>query len=931
MDQTETGFSLDRAFQGPEGLELVRRSVKDGCPYIMAFVDVRMPPGWDGIETISRFWEVDPGLQAVICTAYSDYSWEELTAKLDQPDKFVILKKPFDNIEVLQLANSFTEKWQLQRQVEERALKLRESEQRYQFLAEAMPGIVWTATPDGRIDYANEHLRLYSGRPFEQNKDHGWHQIVHPDDRELCLDQWADSIRSGKPYQVEYRLKRASDGAYRWHLGRAVPMRNDQGEILHWVGASIDIDDQKKAQSILQQAQADLERRVAERTNELRLQTSALEATENGVVITDPAGQVLWVNPAFTKLTGYSAAEVVGRTPAILKSGRHDAPFYAAMWNTILDGKVWHGEILDRRKDGTDYCAEMTITPVLDKNGKVQNFVAVKQDRSQRKEFELALARERDLLQSLMDNIPDFIYFKDTQSRFVRINQSHAHALGLAAPADAIGKTDTDFFLSHFARQTLVDEMRMLTTGEPILDKEEHVDTTYGKMWVSATKVPLRDKDGRITGLVGVSRNTTERKQVEEELRAQRESFRALTDNAPDAIARIDRDLRFVYANRVLLDRLGIPASEVLGKTCAELHMAAHEEWHEAVRRVFETGQTTTFEFQAEGKSGTRFHEARLLPEHSPHGGVVNVLAITRDVTSRKHSEKEQQIMELQLRQAQKLESIGQLAAGIAHEINTPTQYVGDNTQFLKDSFENITKVMRAYEELFQAVKNNSVTPGLTARIDESVAAADLGYLFEQIPAAIKETLEGVERVTRIVRAMKEFSHPGGKEKSPADLNKAIETTVTVARNEWKYVADLALELDPALPPVPCFVGEFNQCILNLVVNAAHAIGDVIKQQPGTKGTITVRTRRDGDHALISVSDTGTGIAKEHRSKIFEPFFTTKDVGKGTGQGLNMVYCSIVKKHGGTATFESEVGKGTTFILQLPLGPSQPQPAQPPQ
>jgi signal transduction histidine kinase len=288
--------------------------------------------------------------------------------------------------------------------------------------------------------------------------------------------------------------------------------------------------------------------------------------------------------------------------------------------------------------------------------------------------------------------------------------------------------------------------------------------------------------------------------------------------------------------------------------------------------------------------------------------------------------------MEVQLHQAQKLESIGQLAAGIAHEINTPTQYVGDNTRFLKDSFDNIANVLQTYEELFRAVKGNTITPELVARMESALEASDLGYLFEQIPAAIRETLEGVERVSKIVRAMKEFSHPGGREKSPADLNKAIESTVTVARNEWKYVADLVLDLDPELPPVPCFIGEFNQVILNLVVNASHAIGDVVKEHPGTRGAITVRTRRDGDEVEVRVTDTGTGIPEAFRPKIFEPFFTTKNVGKGTGQGLSIVYGSIVKKHGGTVKFETEVGKGTTFILRLPILPraanSEPRPAE---
>jgi signal transduction histidine kinase len=292
---------------------------------------------------------------------------------------------------------------------------------------------------------------------------------------------------------------------------------------------------------------------------------------------------------------------------------------------------------------------------------------------------------------------------------------------------------------------------------------------------------------------------------------------------------------------------------------------------------------------------------------------------VTRDVSEQKRAEAERKLMDLQLRQAQKLEAVGQLAAGIAHEINTPTQYVGDNTRFLKDAFQNITAALRGYTQLIAAAKQNSVTAEMIARAEQLLISSDLEYHFEQIPAAINETLEGVERVSKIVRAMKDFSHPGGREKNAADLNKAIESTVTVARNEWKYVSDLVLELDPELPLVPCFIGEFNQAILNLVVNAAHAIGDVVRSQHGGKGKITVRTRRDGDWVEVSVSDTGTGIPETHRQRIFEPFFTTKDVGKGTGQGLALVYSSVVKKHGGTVTFDTEIGKGTTFFIRLPL------------
>jgi signal transduction histidine kinase len=273
----------------------------------------------------------------------------------------------------------------------------------------------------------------------------------------------------------------------------------------------------------------------------------------------------------------------------------------------------------------------------------------------------------------------------------------------------------------------------------------------------------------------------------------------------------------------------------------------------------------------------------------------------------------------VQLRQSQKLEAIGQLAAGIAHEINTPIQYVGDNTRFLKEAFEKLGLAVQRYRALLYAGKAGAIMSGLIQQFEQELEDADVAYLTEQIPAALKETLEGVERVTKIVRAMKEFSHPGLKEKAPIDIHKAIETTLMVARNEWKYVAEVATDFDGNMPLVPGFANELNQVILNLLVNAAHAIGEAIRGQTDKKGTITVRTRRVGEWAEIRVSDTGTGIPVQYRSRIFEPFFTTKEVGKGTGQGLALVYAVVVKKHGGTVSFETELGHGTTFIVRLPL------------
>ncbi|MEY2407454.1 MAG: two-component system, NtrC family, sensor kinase [Verrucomicrobiota bacterium] len=275
--------------------------------------------------------------------------------------------------------------------------------------------------------------------------------------------------------------------------------------------------------------------------------------------------------------------------------------------------------------------------------------------------------------------------------------------------------------------------------------------------------------------------------------------------------------------------------------------------------------------------------------------------------------------MEIQLRHAQKMESIGQLAAGIAHEINTPTQYIGDNTRFVQDAFGEIRQLVVQYDKLLCAAETGSVTPELIGAVRSAAGAADMAYLGEEIPKAIQQSLDGVNRVAQIIRAMKDFSHPGTQEKTLLDLNRAIESTLTVCRNEWKYLAEMVTDFDPALPPIPCLPGELNQVILNLVVNAAHAIADVVGDAANGKGTITMSTRRNGDWVEIRIRDTGTGIAEKGRDRIFDPFFTTKGVGKGTGQGLAIAHAVIVDKHAGTIHFETEMGRGTTFIIRLPI------------
>lgn len=532
-------FQLDSAYQGRDGLALVQQAVGFDARYAMAFVDVRMPPGWDGVETTARIWEVDPDLQVVICTAYSDCSWESMLKKLGWSDRLVILKKPFDSVEVLQLANSLSRKWHL----------LQESK----------------------------------------------HKL------------------------------------------------------------------------------AGLEETVEIRTAQM--------------------------------------------------------------------------------------------------------------------------AREQQEFRDLFENSPEGIYKISPSGRVLAANAALAEIYGYASPKEMLEQ------VTEIGLQLYVDPRRRSELAQR-LDQE-----------------------------------------------------------------RVVRGFE----------------SEIKGRDGAR-------KW------ISETACKVT----------------------KPDGSLLHYQGFVLDVTAQKNAKMERDLMEAHMRQAQKLEAVGQLAAGIAHEINTPVQYIGDNIRFIEEAFVGLGRLLKDYQQLAAAVQSNTVTPELMAEVESSASKVDIGYAILQIPLAIQESLEGVAHVAKIVKAMKEFSHPGAKQKVACDLNRAIEATVTVARNEWKYIAHMETDLDPSLPKVQCLPSEFNQVILNLIVNAAHAIGDAVKQSPGFKGVIHISTRQDGPWVEIRVSDTGTGIPEAIRHRVFEPFFTTKEVGKGTGQGLTIAHSVIVDQHGGTLTFESEMGRGTTFVIRLP-------------
>ncbi len=388
-----------------------------------------------------------------------------------------------------------------------------------------------------------------------------------------------------------------------------------------------------------------------------------------------------------------------------------------------------------------------------------------------------------------------------------------------------------------------------------------------------------------------------------------------LLASIPCILIELDMDYTITRWNNFASKIFKLDKNEAIGRSLPQCQIEC--DWgiiEEHIKMCYDSKQTYRIDdmryTKPEGNDG--YLGITVNPIINESEEIYGILLFGAEITKRRE-------LENQLIQAQKLESIGQLAAGIAHEINTPMQFVGDNTIFLRDAFEDLRLLQNSYENLLDATRDDNVQKELVKKIEVELEEIEADYLYEEIPKALKQTLAGIERISKIVRAMKDFSYPDNGDKVNIDINKSIASTVTVAGGEWKYVADIITDFDPNLPLVPCVAGEFNQVILNLIINAVHAISDGRDNRNSENGIIKISTHHVDNWAEVRISDSGVGIPEEIRDKIFNPFFTTKEIGKGTGQGLAIAHSVITQKHSGSLIFETEMGKGTTFIIRLPI------------
>lgn len=401
-------------------------------------------------------------------------------------------------------------------------------------------------------------------------------------------------------------------------------------------------------------------------------------------------------------------------------------------------------------------------------------------------------------------------------------------------------------------------------------------------------------------------------------LEAQRAQLNAILDHALAGIILARDDLSIIRANRTALQMFDLRDEDTYQITMLDLIRGpkSARAWIEERLKAEESPSDTVMEAIAQKFGGDGF-PVELAVASIPQGGKRQTVWVFRDISRRREEEKRRAALERDLAQAQKLESLGTLASGVAHEINTPIQYISDNTRFLMEALGGLKDVLDCTQELVSAAEGAGFAHEICARIEAKKQEVDLEYLMAEAGPSLDQSLQGLAQVASIVKAIKEFSHPGGDVKASVDINKSILTTLTVLRNHWKYVATVETDLEPDLPVIQALQADVNQVFLNLIMNAADAI-----KERGLEGLglLRVCTRQLNDSVEIAISDNGCGISRENIERIYDPFFTTKEVGKGSGQGLAICYNIIRQKHAGAIRCDSELGVGTKFTLTLPIG-----------
>ena len=722
-----------------------------------------------------------------------------------------------------------------------------------------IPHMVWVAGADGKTVHHNRQCLEYIGlRPGETHGDR-WEGIVHPDDLPAVRASWAESVLTGGPFETEYRLRR-HDGEYRWHLSRAARTPGADGYPAQWVGTCTDIDDRKRAELAL-----------AEREERFRL---LAKATGDAVWDWDLSADRLWWGDGLLPLFGYDPADTDPAlgwwTDRVHPDDR--ARTLANLDRAMSGGPTYSTEYRFRRADGSYAYVLSRGYLVRNEAGRAVRMVGAMQDFTDRMRAEAELRRTVELLRAVTEGTTDAVFVKDRAGKYLMANEAAARFMGYPV-ADVLGKDDAELFGPADA-QVIADHDRAVMASGRVNTSEEELTSAGATRVYLATKAPYRDGDRAVIGVVGISRDITDRVRIERQLRLQDKAIRAVSQGI--LITDPNRpDNPIVYASPGFERITGYPEAEAVGRNCRFLQGEATDPVAVAtLREAVRSGQACSVELLNYKKDGTPFWNALDIVPFRDGDHMTGFVGVQVDVTARR-------ALEEQLRQAQKLEAVGHLAGGVAHDFN------------------NLLTVINGYTDLMLAD-----------------APAD-----EFVRESLVETQRAGKRAAELTRQLLALGRRQVLAFRILDLNEVVRGTERMLRRVLGEDIRLVADLAPDLGNVMADPGQMEQVLMNLVVNARHAMP--------TGGTLTIATRNvppddgpagppRGKSVELAVTDTGTGMTDEVRARLFEPFFTTKGPGQGTGLGLAVVH-GIVAQSGGRILVESQPGQGTTFRILLPV------------
>ena len=746
----------------------------------------------------------------------------------------------------------------------------------------------WSWNPlDNQVEFNKRYWTMLGFPPLDGPAHlNDWKQLLHPDDAPAVVAALEAHAAGISPFfSMEYRMRHKS-GSWVWiHDTGKVVQRDQNGLPSRAFGIHLDITERKQSNHLLAKAKEESDAIIRDFLDTL--------------IVVNTYLTVIRVNQATCDLLGYTEEELLGRKVSDLF---HDTAehiqsvfaFYAHKDPLLGQAKeeLRNVELCYCLKNGDRLPMSFNVRLLKNDEGIITGVVAGAKDISHLRLAMDRIAEQKEYIETLFDIVPSGLVALSTSQEVTESNRAFRQLV--AAWANHFGIPEEECL------QRFVHKMLTAQSENDAFTIELSQGHFSGYFRCNSSYISVLDG---VASVVSIEDITDERKAEEE-----RRLLATVIGQTGDSVYITGTDDLVQYVNPAAVRNSGYSESELLG----QLPLIFRDDRIEnstvaALKQAMAAGKIWHGRFTLARKDGTVMEEdTTVSPVRNDEGEVTHFVAIKRDVSEIAN-------LQRQLLQSQKLEAIGQLAAGIAHEINTPMQYVQNNVSFFEQSFIDIKPLLQTLENIDPL--------SLPQDAQQELEDLDLPFLLEEIPASIEETLDGIGRVVKIVSAMKEFSHPGGNERETIDINHAIESTLIVCRNEYKYDAELETDFDPKLPLIPCFPDQLNQVILNLTINAAHAIQHRRKSQPDPPGRITVSTRRDGDWAEIRLSDNGSGIPEEIKQRIFDPFFTTKEVGKGTGQGLTIAHDIMVNKHGGDINFTSTPGQGTIFILRLPISP----------